>query len=92
MSRWIDIGYKWNTETTYRVREFLKGERFPIQMPFDDMFFQSEYHLPHKAWKWGLKVRKQDLSRVLALLEKEGLIPAAESRDIDQWEAAAMSG
>ena len=62
MSRWIDIGYKWNTETTYRVREFLKGERFPIQMPFDDMFFQSEYHLPHKAWKWGLKVRKKDRS------------------------------
>ena len=84
MSGWTDIGYKWNTETTYRVREFLKGERFPIQMPFDDIFFQSEYHLPHKAWKWGLKVRKKDLSRVLALLEKEGLIPAAESRDIDQ--------
>ena len=39
-----------------------------------------------------MKVRKKDLSRVLALLEKEGLIPAAESRDIDQWEAAAMSG
>ena len=80
MSSWIDIGYKWNTETTYRVREFLKGERFSIQMPFDDIFFQSEYHLPHKAWKWGLKVRKKDLSRVLALLEKEGLIPAAGSR------------
>ena len=53
-------------------------------MPFDDIVFQSEYHLPHKAWKWGLKVRKKDLSRVLALLEKEGLIPAVESRDIDQ--------
>ena len=62
----------------------MKGERFPIQMPFDDIVFQSEYHLPHKAWKWGLKVRKKDLSRVLALLEKEGLIPAVESRDIDQ--------
>ena len=80
MSRWTDIGYKWNTETTYRVREFLKGERIPIQMPFDDMFFQSEHHLPHKEWKWGLKVRKKDLASVLALLEKEGLIPAAESR------------
>ena len=84
MSRWIDIGYKWNTETTYRVRKFLKEMRIPMRMPSDDMFFQSEYHLPHKAWKWGLKVRKKDLSLVLALLEKEGLIPAVESRDIDQ--------
>ena len=80
MSRWIDIGYKWNTETTYRVREFLKGERFPIQMPFDEMFFQSMYHLPHKTWMWGLKVRRKDLDRVLTLLEKEDLIPAAGSR------------
>ena len=79
MSRRIDIGYKWNTETTYRVREFLKGERIPIQMPFDDMFFQNMYHLPHKDWMWGLKVRRKDLAHVLSLLEKEGLIPAAGS-------------
>ncbi len=84
MSRWIDIGYKWNTGTTYRVREFLKEMRIPIRMPSDDMFFQSEYHLPDKAWKWGLKVRKKDLALVLSLLEKEGLIPAVGSRDIDQ--------
>ena len=84
MSRWIDIGYKWNTETTYRVREFLKENRISIRMPFDDMFFQSMYHLPHRDWKWGLKVRKKDLARVLSLLEKEGLIPAVGSRDIDQ--------
>ena len=84
MSRWIDIGYKWNTETTYRVREFLKGEGIPIQMPFDDMFFQSMYHLPHRAWKWGLRVRKKDLARVLILLEKEGLIPAVGSKQPDQ--------
>ncbi len=74
MSRWIDIGYKWNTETTYRVREFLKENWIPIRMPFDDMFFQSMYHLPHKDRMWGLKVRKKDLPHVLALLEKEGLI------------------
>jgi len=84
MSRWIDIGYKWNTETTYRVRELLKEMRIPIRMPSDDMFFRSEYHLPDKAWQWGLKVRKKDLARVLSLLEKEGLIPAVGSRDIDQ--------
>ena len=83
MSRWIDIGYKWNTETTYTVREFLKENRIPIRMPFDEMFFQSMYHLPHKAWMWGLKVRRKDLDRVLTLLEKEDLIPAAGSRDID---------
>ena len=74
MSRWTDIGYKWNTETTYRVREFLKGERIPIQMPFDEMFFQSMYHLPHRDRIWGLKVQKQDMDCVLSLLEKEGLI------------------
>ena len=33
---------------------------------------------------WGLKVREKDLASVLALLEKEGLIPAVGSRDIDQ--------
>ena len=84
MSRWIDIGYKWNTETTYRIREFLKGERIPIQMPFNDMFFQNMYHLPHKTWMWGLKVRRRDLGLVLSLLEKEGLIPAIGSRRPNQ--------
>ena len=84
MSRWTDIGYKWNTETTYRVREFLKENRIPIRMPFDEMFFQSMYHLPAKDWIWGIEVRTKDLARVLCLLEKEGLIPAVESRDIDQ--------
>ena len=84
MSRWTDIGYKWNTETTYRVREFLKGERIPIQMPFDEMFFQSMYHLPHKTWMWGLKVRRRDLARVLSLLEKEGLIPTVGTRQRNQ--------
>ena len=84
MSRWIDIGYKWNTETTYRIREFLKGERIPFRMPFDDMFFRSMYHLPHKTWIWGLKVRRNDLACVLSLLEKEGLIPAAGSRQPNQ--------
>ena len=84
MSRWTDIGYKWNTETTYRVREFLKEMRIPIQMPFNDMFFQNMYHLPHKTWMWGLKVRRRDLGLVLSLLEKEGLIPAIGSRRPNQ--------
>ncbi len=84
MSRWIDIGYRWNTETTYRVRELLKGERIPFRMPFDDMFFQSMFHLPHWERKWGLKVKKKDLTRVLSLLEKEELIPAVGSRYTDQ--------
>lgn len=84
MSRWIDIGYKWNTETTYRVWEFLKEMRIPMRMPFDDMFFQNMFRLPHRDLMWGLKVRKKDLARVLSLLEKEGLIPAARSRYIDQ--------
>ena len=84
MSRWTDIGYKWNTETTYRVREFLKEMRIPMRMPSDDMFFQSMYHLPHKTWMWRLKVRRKDLDRVLSLLKEEGLIPAVGSRDIDQ--------
>ena len=74
MSRWIDIGPKLNTETTYRIREFLKEKRIPIQMPFDEMFFQSIYHLPHKDRFWRLKVRKKDIACVLSLLEKEGFI------------------
>ena len=74
MSRWIDIGPIWNTETTYRVREFLKENRIPFRMPFDEMFFQSMYHLPHGDRIWGIKVRRKDLDFVLALLEKEGFI------------------
>ena len=85
MNRWTDIGYKWNTETTYRVREFLKERWIPFQMPFDDMFFQSMYHLPYWDRKWGLKVRKKDLAHVLSLLEKEGLIPAYGIRHMDQY-------
>ena len=57
MSRWIDIEPRWNTETTYRVREFLKENRIPFRMPFDEMFFQSMYHLPHRDRIWGLKVQ-----------------------------------
>ena len=48
-------------------------------MPFDDMFFQNMFRLPHRDLMWGLKVRKKDLARVLSLLEKEGLIPAVEA-------------
>lgn len=55
-----------------------------MRMPSDDMFFQNMFHLPHRDLMWGLKVRKKDLARVLSLLEKEGLIPAARSRYIDQ--------
>ena len=84
MSRWIDIGYKWNTETTYRVREFLKEKRIPIRMPFDEMFFKSMYHLPARDRIWGIEVRTKDLARVLSLLEKEGLIPAARRRQPNQ--------
>ena len=74
MSRWIDIGPKWNTETTYRVREFLKEKRIPFRMPFDESFFQSMYHLPHRDWIWGIEVKKQDADCALSLLEKEGLL------------------
>ena len=76
MRRWMDIGPKWNTETTYRVRELLKEKMIPFRMPFDEAFFQSMYHLPHKDRIWGLKVRRKDLICVLSLLQKEGLIPA----------------
>ena len=55
-----------------------------MRMPSDDMFFQSMFHLPHRDLMWGLKVREKDLASVLSLLEKEGLIPAVGSRDIDQ--------
>ena len=74
MRRWMDIGPKWNTETTYRVRELLKEKMIPFRMPFDEMYFQSMYHLPHRDRIWGLKVQKQDMDCVLSLLEKEGLI------------------
>ncbi len=84
MSRWTDIGTKWNTETTCRVRELLKGERIPFRMPFDEIFFQNMYRLPNRDWKWGIRVRKKDRTKVLALLGKEGLINAAQSRRPDQ--------
>ncbi len=84
MSRWIDIGYKWKTEAAYTVREFLKEEGIPFRMPFDDMFFQNMYHLPHRTRIWGIKVRKKDLARVLVLLEKEGLITSAGNRKPEQ--------
>ena len=77
MSRWIDIGYKWNTETAYRVSQFLKENRIPFRMPSDDMFFQSMYHLPHRDRIWGIKVRRKDLARAMSLLEEEGLMQKA---------------
>ena len=74
MSGWIDIGPLWNTETTYRVREFLKENTIPFRMPFDEMFFQSMYHLPHRDHVWGIRIRKKDKACVLTLLETEGLL------------------
>lgn len=41
-------------------------------------------HLPHKTWVWGLKVRRKDLAPVLPLMEKEGLIPAVGSRQLNR--------
>ena len=84
MSRWIEIGPKWNTETTYRVMELLKENRIRLRMPCDDMFFQNMFHLPHRDLKWGIRVRRKDLARALSLLEREGLIPAVESRQPNQ--------
>ena len=84
MSRWIDIGYKWNTETTFRVREFLKERWIPFRMPFNDIFFQSMYHLPHKDRIWGLSVQRKDLARVLSLLEEEEFITLAGRRQRNQ--------
>ena len=84
MSIWIDIGYKWKTEAVYRVREILKEYRIPFRMPFDEMFFKSMYCLPHRDWTWGIKVRRKDLARVLAILAKEGLIhsPVQQPREM----------
>ncbi len=79
MSGWIDIGPIWNTETNYRVREFLKENRIPFRMPSDEMFFQSMYHLPHRDRIWGIKVRRKDLAFVLAMLEKERFIHSHDS-------------
>ena len=86
MSRWIDIGPIWNTETTYRVRELLKEKRIPFRMPYDEMFFQSMYHLPHRDWTGGFKVKKQDADCVLSLLEKEGLLCGGAINRIQQNE------
>ena len=80
MSRWIDIGYKWNTETAYRVSQFLKENRIPFRMPSDDMFFQSMYHLPHRDRVWGIRVRRRDLARAMSLLEEEGLVHSPARR------------
>lgn len=74
MSRWIEIGPKWNTEATYRVIELLKENGIPLRMPFDEMFFQNMFHLPHRDRIWGIKVKKKDIDRVLSMLEKEGLL------------------
>ena len=74
MNRWTDIGPIWNTETIYRIRELLKDHAIPFRMPFDEMFFQSMYHLPHRDRIWGIKVRRKDAGCVLSLLEKEGFI------------------
>lgn len=74
MSGWIDIGYKWNTETTYRVIELLKENGISLRMPSDEMFFQNMFHLPHRDRIWGIKVRRKDLDRALSLLEREELL------------------
>jgi hypothetical protein len=86
MSKWIEIGYKWKTETACRVREFLKENRIPFRMPFDEMFFQSMYHLPHRDHIWGIRVGRKNLAFVLALLEKEGFIHNPSSKvSIDRF-------
>ena len=73
MSKWIELGVRWDTETICTIRELLKENRIPFRMTFDDMFFQSVFHLPRGDRRWNLNVRRRDLARVLALLEEEGL-------------------
>ena len=99
MSRWIEIGTKWNTETTCRTRELLKENSIPFRMPSDEMFFQSMYHLPHRDRIWGIQVRRKDLPRALALLAKEGLIqkavirkPQSEMRRDPIWAISRITG
>ncbi len=93
MSIWIDIGYKWKTEAVYRVREILKEYRIPFRMPFDEMFFKSMYCLPHRDWTWGIKVRRKDLARVLAILAKEELMhnPVQPTREMPKRKPVGFS-
>ena len=80
------VTYKWNTETTCRVREFLKEMRIPIRMPSDDMFFQNMYHLPHRDWKWGLKRGVLfDALLGLYLSLHEECIPEKDTHLRDTW-------
>ncbi len=97
MSGWINIGPGWNTETTYRIRELLQENGIPIRMPFDEAFFQSMYHLPHKDRYWEIKVRRKDLACTMALLQKEGFIYGcvqqlnrSERHDRNRMPASAM--
>ena len=41
---------------------------------YDEIFFQSMFHLPPKDRMWGREVRKKDAARVLSLRDKEGLL------------------
>lgn len=74
MFGWIELGPKWASEDCYRVIQILKHNRIPCRMPADDMFFVNPFHLPNPDRRWGIRVRRRDRKRALALLAREGLV------------------
>jgi len=85
------IPARFSTEQAYQALELLKQMHIRCNMPSDDMFFYSPFHLPRPDRRWHICVRKRDYRRAMALLEREGLINGATRADRAEWGAVDVT-
>jgi hypothetical protein len=74
---------RFRTEQACQALEILKQHNIRCQMPSDDMFFTSAFHLPHPDLRWQIMVRRRDHERAMALLVEEGLAKQPVSGEME---------
>lgn len=81
MFRMKDLPAAFPTEQAFQALEILKQHSIRCDMPSDDMFFTSAFHLPHPDLRWRIRVRRRDYGRAVEILAGEGLIVGATRPD-----------
>ena len=82
MSKWELIGNSWSVEDTVRIREILKEEHIPCRIPFNSALLANPYRLPAADHRFGIRVRRKDLEKAVAVLVRESFLhPAGLSEE-----------
>ena len=91
MFRMKDLPAAFPTEQAFQALEIMKQHNIRCDMPSDDMFFTSAFHLPHPDLRWRIRVRRRDFKRAMEVLAAEGLINGATPASRAEAEAAGVT-